>query len=177
MKIIAHIHTDFPQKFGLFGNFRSPSGIPGLPRCARRAWGAMSAWACLPLALLFVPTPSAYPVYVWKRLNTHPIWGLSCTYWGWTWQTARRCTISSLISPLQIAGRQPPPALPGKGPLMLWRYAFPRSFSPKFLFDTKTRCLNFLPRTLGHPISRIILGYTAFRLPGWRCASPSAPRP
>ena len=82
LKVIAHIRTAFPTKFGIprqsglvdslrgekisatsgwCGSFRARCGIRGRRRCARPAWAATPGWACSPPARPSGPTPWAFP--------------------------------------------------------------------------------------------------------------------
>ena len=76
LKVIAHIHTAFPTKFGiprqsgLVDSLRGEviftpeyrrCGTAGPPPFGRRVWAAIPAWACSPPGPPSGPTPWAFP--------------------------------------------------------------------------------------------------------------------
>ena len=87
MKIIARIHCDFKEKFGIprqsglvkgtraaivfEPEYRNPDALRGIEGFShlwlRRALAAMRAWACSPRARRSGRTPWASPAWSWSR--------------------------------------------------------------------------------------------------------------
>ena len=102
LKVIAHIHTAFPTKFGIprqsglvdglrgeiifTPEYRNADALRGLEDFSHiwlvwqfsgavpRAWAATPGWACLPPAPPSGPIRWAFPASGWRPSSTAPRW-------------------------------------------------------------------------------------------------------